>query len=135
MEWFTFKNVSTWYKSKVAACRPPPPMVTIRQPTANMAYEGMRVATIHQSSAAKAALLLHRARSRKKTARVSSIPHAMVTLMTRSPLGFPSSILATAVQYGGKMAMNGTEREGRGVKQGRGSNRGGGHFIEDPTGI
>ena len=69
-------------------------MVTIKQPTASIAYEGTKVATIHQSSAAKDALLLHRARSRKKTARVSRIPQAMVTLMTRSPLGFPSSILA-----------------------------------------
>lgn len=59
-----------------------------------MAYEGIKVATIHQSSAAKDALLLDLAMSRKKTATVSRTPHAIVTRMTSSALGLCSMMHA-----------------------------------------
>ena len=51
-----------------------------------MAYEGIRVATINQSSAAKRALIFHRASSLKQTERVWKTPHIIPVRMTDSPL-------------------------------------------------
>ena len=68
------------------------------EPTASMPYEGTKLATIHQSSAANAALLLHRAANRRHTATVARIPQATVTRMTRSRPGLTGSICVSAIE-------------------------------------
>ena len=55
-------------------------------PRTSIAYEGIRVATMIQSSIAKWALLFHRARSLRHTATVSITPHAIATRFTASAL-------------------------------------------------
>ena len=68
------------------------------EPTASMPYDGIKLATIHQSSAAKEALLLHRATKRRKTATVASTPHATVTWATRSRPGLIASIVVSMIE-------------------------------------
>ena len=63
------------------------------EPTANMQYDGIKLASIHQSSAAKGALLFQRARKRRETARVASTPHATVTRMIWLRSGLTGSIV------------------------------------------
>ena len=62
------------------------------EPTASMLYDGIKLAAIHQSSAAKEALLLHRATKRRITATVARSPHATVTWATRSRSGLMTSM-------------------------------------------
>ena len=62
------------------------------EPTASMLYDGIKLATIHQSSEAKEALLLHRATKRRITAAVARTPHATVTWATRSRPGLMVSM-------------------------------------------
>lgn len=71
----------------------------LREPVVSMQHEGNSVAIINQSSAAKEALLLHRAKSLKTTATNSRIPHAIVTRMTRSPLGLSTISTSTSIAF------------------------------------
>ena len=57
-------------------------MHRLMEPTASMPYDGIKLATIHQSSAPNDAWVLHRATKRRQTATVARIPHATVTWMT-----------------------------------------------------
>ena len=68
------------------------------EPTASMLYDGIKLATIHQSSAAKEALLLHRATKRRMTATVARTPHATVTWATRSRPGLIASMRVSIIK-------------------------------------
>ena len=57
-------------------------------------YEGIRLARMHQSSAAKGALLFHRARNLIITAAVPRMPQAMFVWMMASPLGLSASMMS-----------------------------------------
>ena len=58
-------------------------------------YDGIRLARMHQSSAPKGALLLHRARNLSITAAVPRIPQAMLVWMIALALGLSTSMMMT----------------------------------------
>lgn len=68
------------------------------EPAANMQYDRIKLATIHQSSAPNEALLLHLAIKRSKTATVARIPHATVTRITLSRCGLTVSMLLSKIK-------------------------------------
>ena len=75
------------------------------EPTASIPYDGTKLASIHQSSAAKEALLLHRAMKRRSTAKVARIPHATVTRMTWSRPGLTLSMVVMTIDSLSVLAM------------------------------
>jgi len=71
----------------------------LRCPIVIMAYCGKRLTTIKRSSAPKSASLSHRARSRRLTATVVTIPSAILACLIRSPPGFGVIVAIVCGEY------------------------------------